>query len=79
MFDLDTFETKILTNVGEDQAERVGYLLKTNPDVYKNEDCGKMSSHEFHMLAPTKHYYQKTTTWENNNLSADDSDFNDSD
>lgn len=77
MFDSDTFKTKILINVGEDQAERVGYLLKTNPDVYKNEECGKLSSHDFHLLAPTKNYYQRT--WENDNLSADDSDFNDSD
>lgn len=31
LFDLETFETKILLSVGEDQAEKLGQLLKENP------------------------------------------------
>ena len=32
LFDLTTFKTKILISVGEDQAEKIGLILKQNPN-----------------------------------------------
>lgn len=33
LMDLETRETKVLISIGEDQAEKVGYLLRQNPDM----------------------------------------------
>ena len=33
VFDLESFQTKIVLSGGEDQAEKLGQLLKSNPDM----------------------------------------------
>ena len=35
LFDVTTFQTKILISVGEDQAEKIGVILKQNPEYIK--------------------------------------------
>lgn len=33
VFDLETFQTKIVLSGGEDQAEKLGQLLRSNPEM----------------------------------------------
>lgn len=33
LFDLESFQTKIVLSGGEDQAEKLGQLLKSNPEM----------------------------------------------